>query len=110
MTTRPDLTRLLTPQSIAVIDASTNLTSISGQPLRLMLDAGYAGKLVPVNPRRAEVQGLKAYASAVDIPEPCDVALVALSAAQVPQAMGHRHTRRATRPQRNRAGCHRRTA
>ncbi len=85
--TRPDLTRLLTPQSIAIIGASTNLTSISGQPLRLMLDAGYAGKLFPVNPRREEVQGLKAYASAVDIPEPCDVALLAVSAAQVPQAL-----------------------
>jgi acyl-CoA synthetase (NDP forming) len=87
MTTRPDLTRLLTPQSIAIIGASTNLTSISGQPLRLMLDAGYGGKLYPVNPRRDEVQGLKAYPSAVDIPGPCDVALLAVSAAQVPQAL-----------------------
>lgn len=82
MPTRPDLTRLLTPQSIAIIGASTNLTSISGQPLRLMLDAGYAGKLYPVNPRREEVQGLKAYPSAVDIPGPCDVALLAVSAAR----------------------------
>lgn len=87
MTTRPDLTRLLSPQSIAIIGASTNLTSISGQPLRLMLDAGYAGKLYPVNPRREEVQGLKAYPSAVDLPGPCDVALLAVSAAQVPQAL-----------------------
>ena len=34
--------------------------------LRLMLDAGYAGKLYPVNPRREEVQGLKAYPSAIE--------------------------------------------
>jgi hypothetical protein len=32
MTTRPDLTRLLTPQSIAIIGASTNLSSISRRP------------------------------------------------------------------------------
>ena len=38
-TTRPDLSRLLTPNSIAIIGASTNTASISGQPLRLMLDA-----------------------------------------------------------------------
>jgi acetate---CoA ligase (ADP-forming) len=84
---RPDLTRLLTPQSIAIIGASSNDTSISGQPLRLMIEAGYAGKLYPVNPRRDEIQGIKAYPSAAAIPGPCDVALVAVSAAQVPQAL-----------------------
>ena len=84
---RPDLTKLLSPQSIAIIGASTNLTSISGQPLRLMLDAGYAGKLFPVNPNRTEVQGLKAYPNAQAIPEPVDVALVAVSAAQAPNAL-----------------------
>ena len=89
MTTRPhiDLSRLLTPQSIAIIGASSNNTSISGQPLRLMLEAGYAGKIYPVNPKRDEVQGVKAYPDAQSIPGPCDVALVAVSAAQVPQAL-----------------------
>jgi len=89
MTARPhaDLTKLLTPSSIAIIGASTNTTSISGQPLRLMLEAGYAGKLFPVNPKREEVQGVKAYPNATNIPGPCDVALVAVSAAQVPQAL-----------------------
>ncbi len=89
MTTRApvNLTKLLTPSSIAIIGASTNTTSISGQPLRLMLEVGYAGKLFPVNPRREEVQGVKAYPNAQAIPEKCDVALVAVSAAQVPQAL-----------------------
>ena len=89
MTTRPhtDLSRLLTPSSIAIIGASSNATSISGQPLRLMIDAGYAGKLYPVNPNRDEVQGLKAYPNVGAIPGPCDVALVAVSGAQVPQAL-----------------------
>ncbi len=89
MTTRPhiDLSRLLTPQSIAIIGASSNNTSISGQPLRLMIEAGYAGKIYPVNPKRDEVQGVKAYPDAQSIPGPCDVALVAVSAAQVPQAL-----------------------
>ena len=81
------LSRLLTPQSIAIIGASSQSTSISGQPLRLMLEAGYAGKIYPVNPKRDEVQGVKAYPDAQSIPGPCDVALVAVSAAQVPQAL-----------------------
>jgi acetyltransferase len=89
MTTRnyADLARLLTPSSIAIIGASTNSTSISGQPLRLMLEAGYAGKIYPVNPKRDEVQGVKAYPNAQSIPGPCDVALVAVSATQAPQAL-----------------------
>ena len=76
-TSHTDISRLLTPQSIAIIGASSNNTSISGQPLRLMLDAGYAGKIYPVNPKRDEVQGVKAYPDAQSIPGPCDVALVA---------------------------------
>ena len=89
MTTKPrtDLSRLLTPSAIAIIGASSQSTSISGQPLCLMLEAGYAGKIYPVNPRRDEVQGVKAYPDAQSIPGPCDVALVAVSAAQVPQAL-----------------------
>jgi acyl-CoA synthetase (NDP forming) len=82
-----DLSRLLTPTSIAIIGASSNDTSISGQPLRLMIEAGYAGKIYPVNPKRDEVQGVKAYPDAQSIPGSCDVALVAVSAAQVPQAL-----------------------
>ncbi len=83
----PPLSRLLTPQSIAIIGASSNSTAISGQPLRLMIEAGYAGKIYPVNPKRDEVQGIKAYPDAQSIPGPCDVALIAVSAAQVPQAL-----------------------
>ena len=81
------LSRLLTPSAIAIIGASSQSTSISGQPLSLMIEAGYAGKIYPVNPRREEVQGVKAYPDAQSIPGPCDVALVAVSAAQVPQAL-----------------------
>ena len=89
MTTRApaDLARLLNPSSIAIIGASTQSTSISGQPLRLMLEAGFAGKIYPVNPKRDEVQGVKAYPDVHSIPGPCDVALVAVSAPQVPKAL-----------------------
>ena len=84
---RTDLARFFSPRSIAIIGASQDLISISGQPLRLMLDSGYAGKLYPVNPNRPEVQGLKAYPNAQAIPGAVDVALVAVSAANVPNAL-----------------------
>ena len=52
-----------------------------------MIEAGYAGKIYPINPKRAEVQGLKAYPDVGSIPGPCDVALVAVSGPQVPKAL-----------------------
>ncbi len=82
-----DLSRLLNPASIAVIGASSNPKTISGQPLRLMLDHGYRGKIYPVNLKRTEVQGLRAYPDVLSVPRPCDVALIAVSASQVPSAI-----------------------
>jgi len=84
---RPDLTRLLSPRSIAIVGASTNAASLSGQPLYHMLAMGYAGKLYPVNPNRAEVQGVKAYPDVLSIPEPCDVAVIVVSSRHVPAAL-----------------------
>jgi acetate---CoA ligase (ADP-forming) len=84
---RPDLTRLLSPTAIALIGASTNANSISGQPLYHMLATGYGGKLYPVNSNRAEVQGVKAYTDVRHIPERCDVAVITIPAAHVPEAL-----------------------
>lgn len=84
---RPDLTRLLSPSAIALIGASTNANSISGQPLYHMLANGYAGRLYPVNPNRAEVQGVKAYPTVREIPDACDVAVITIPAMHVPDAL-----------------------
>jgi acyl-CoA synthetase (NDP forming) len=84
-----DLSRLLDPAAIAIIGASTNGKSISGQPLMHMLAARYAGKLYPVNPNRAEVQGVKAYRDVREVPGPCDAAVIAVPAAHVATALEH---------------------
>lgn len=82
-----DLSRLLNPSAIAIIGASTNAKSISGQPLMHMLACKYEGKLYPVNPNRAEVQGVKAYADVREVPRRCDAAVIAVPAAYVPAAL-----------------------
>jgi acyl-CoA synthetase (NDP forming) len=87
MSGKLDLTKLLSPQSVAVIGASTNAKSISGQPLMHMLASHYEGRLYPVNPNRAEVQGLKAYPDVLSVPRPCDAAVIAVPAAHVPAAI-----------------------
>jgi acyl-CoA synthetase (NDP forming) len=66
----------LSPSSIAVIGASENIHKIGGRPIHYMLRQGYAGRLYPINPSRAEIQGLKSYASLADLPEVPELALV----------------------------------
>ena len=74
------LTPLLAPRSVAVLGASSDPTRISGRPIAFMLSQGFQGDLYPINPNRAEVQGLKAYASIADLPATPDVAIVAVPA------------------------------
>jgi acyl-CoA synthetase (NDP forming) len=74
------LTPLLAPRSVAVLGASSDPTRISGRPIAYMRAQGFKGGLYPINPNRAEVQGLKAYASIADLPETPDVAIVAVAA------------------------------
>jgi acyl-CoA synthetase (NDP forming) len=73
------LTPLLAPRSVAVLGASSDPTRISGRPIAFMKSQGFQGGLYPINPNRAEVQGLKAYASIDDLPEVPDVAIVAVA-------------------------------
>jgi acyl-CoA synthetase (NDP forming) len=82
-----DLSRLLAPSAIAIIGASTNANSISGQPLTHMLASRFEGRLYPVNPNRSEVQGLKAYADVREVPRPVDAAVIAVPAVHVPKAL-----------------------
>ena len=74
------LTPLLAPRSVAVLGASSDATRIGGRPIAYMRAQGFPGALYPVNPNRAEIQGLKAYPSVADLPETPDVAIVAVPA------------------------------
>ena len=61
-----------TPKVVAVIGASNNLRKFGNRALRAYRDQGYT--VVPINPHEAEVEGLKAYASVLDVPGPIDMA------------------------------------
>ncbi|MGH7121610.1 MAG: acetate--CoA ligase family protein [Acetobacteraceae bacterium] len=71
---------LFSPQSVAVIGASADPTRIGGRPIAAMRAAGFQGVVLPVNPNRAEVQGLPAYPSIAALPLVPEAAIVAVPA------------------------------
>jgi len=81
------LTGMLAPRSVAVLGASADAARIGGRPIDYMLRQGFAGAIYPVNPRRDEVQGLRAYPNVAALPETPDVAVVAVSADIAVQAV-----------------------
>ncbi|MFN0040388.1 MAG: acetate--CoA ligase family protein [Burkholderiales bacterium] len=76
---RKSLRTVLNPKSIAVIGASESENKIGGRPLLYLSRHGYQGKVYPINPKRAEIQGFKAYPSLTEVPDAPEAAIVALA-------------------------------
>jgi predicted CoA-binding protein len=57
---------------VAVIGASSNRSKFGNRAVRAFRQQGYT--VIPINPHEAEVEGLKAYASVLDVPGPVDMA------------------------------------
>lgn len=74
-----------TPRSVAVIGASSNPKKMGYAVLHNLLH--FPGQIYPVNNKRTEVQGLKAYPTVTAIPNPIDLAVITVPAAHVPRVM-----------------------
>jgi hypothetical protein len=61
-------------RTVAVIGASSNRSKYGNKALRAFEHQGY--RVIPINPHEREVEGHKAYASVLDVPDPIDVATV----------------------------------
>jgi acyl-CoA synthetase (NDP forming) len=81
------LTPLFRPGRIAVIGASANPEKMGFQIFRNILDAGFPGEVVPVNPKGEVILGLPSVRSASEIPEGTDLAVVIIPAKLVPATM-----------------------
>ncbi len=66
------------PKSVAVIGASRDPSSIGYRILEALLRNRFQGSVYPVNPHAAVVGGVRAYPSLRDLPEPVDLAVVAV--------------------------------
>ena len=78
---------LLNPTAVAVIGASDDLGRPGGRIVAALLRFGFAGEIYPVNPRREQLQGLRAFPNVAAINAPVDVAVVVVSAEQVLDAV-----------------------
>ena len=84
---RHSLTPLLAPHAIAVIGAGRDPGGIGRAVLRGLVDGGFTGPVYPVNPHAAKVAGRAAYPSAAAIRRPVDLAVVAVPAGAVNDAV-----------------------
>jgi len=84
MEAREALDKILMPQSVAVVGASTDPFKWGNMLLAALQKTGFEGDIYPVNPRAEEILGLKCYANVRDIPGEVDSALVVVPARFVP--------------------------
>src|SRR6476661_2157250 len=84
---RTDFQRFFNPRAIAIIGASQDFGTISGQPLNHLQSHGYKGALYPVNPRYSEVGGLRCYRTLADVPEIPDLVLILVNASRVTEML-----------------------
>ena len=81
--THGHLDSLLDPASVAIIGASEDLGKFGGRALHNLMDNGYAGRIIPINPSRDQLRGLPAYGSIGLAPKGIDVAVLALPSSSV---------------------------
>lgn len=75
--------RVVSPHSIAIIGASESIDKFGGRILHNVMRHGYEGRLLPINPNRETLLGLKAYPNIAAAPGPLDLAVVAVPATQL---------------------------
>jgi acyl-CoA synthetase (NDP forming) len=74
------ISRLLQPRSVAVIGASADAAKTAGRPVAYLRKHGYAGQILPVNPKTDRIGDLPCYADIASLPVVPDVGIVLLGA------------------------------
>src|SRR5699024_3265016 len=78
---------MINPRSIAIIGASPNSEKVNGRPLKHLIDKGYEGKIYPVNPNYDFIADIPCYSSVNDISGDIDLAIIAVRAGLVLEAI-----------------------
>jgi acetyl coenzyme A synthetase (ADP forming)-like protein len=81
------MNHIMKPDSVAVIGASPEAGKIGNSVMKNLINGGYQGKIYPIHPKADEIMGHKAYRSVKDVPGDIDVAVFAIPAKFVAQAL-----------------------
>ncbi|UTF61442.1 bifunctional acetate--CoA ligase family protein/GNAT family N-acetyltransferase [Gilvimarinus sp. DA14] len=76
--------KLLHPSSVAVIGASNRANRPGNAVMRNLLQASFAGPIMPVNPKYSAINGVLAYGSINELPVVPDLAIICTRADRVP--------------------------
>ncbi|MDB6145826.1 MAG: putative acetyl-CoA synthetase (ADP-forming) alpha and beta chain protein [Pseudomonas sp.] len=78
---------LLDPSSVAIIGASDDPNKVGGRPIHYMLKFGYTGRILPINPKRESVQGIRCYPNLDALDVVPQAAIIAVSGQAAVQAI-----------------------
>lgn len=78
------LDSIFKPKSVAVVGASTNPEKLGYQILENIINAGFEGKIYPLNPKATDILGLNCINDPANLPEGVDLAVVIIPAGVVP--------------------------
>jgi len=93
-----NLDKLFKPKSVAVIGASNRPGSVGFLTMRNLLEGGFDGPIMPVNPKRPSVSGVLTYPSVDALPQAPDCAIICTPPQAVPgviKDLGEKGTRAA---------------
>jgi acetyltransferase len=79
---------IFAPRSVGVIGASERPGSVGRSVLWNLLSSPFGGTVFPVNSKRPNVLGIKAYPSIADLPDKVDLAVITTPADTVPDVIG----------------------
>ncbi|HWM67063.1 MAG TPA: acetate--CoA ligase family protein [Steroidobacteraceae bacterium] len=81
------MNRIMRPKAVAVIGASAENGKIGNSVMKNLINGGYQGAIYPIHPNAESIMGKKAYKSVKDVPGEIDVAVFAIPAKFVAQAL-----------------------
>jgi len=81
------MNRIMKPDAVAVIGASAEDGKIGNSVMKNLINGGYKGEIYPIHPKANEIMGRNAYKSVKDVPGKIDVAVFAIPAKFVAQAL-----------------------
>lgn len=80
---RLSVRQILHPRAVAVFGASEDRGKFGGRIIHFLIQHGFAGSIVPINPRRTEILGHRAYPALTDAPPGVEVAILAVTTSQL---------------------------